>query len=198
MNKQDRKELLAAIEVAQQAMNALDALAENERQKLENMPDSLRWGESGEAIEEVADELEIAVSKIKDGVEYAMQFCEQKRTETMTNPTPTEQFDAAFDAAASATSKIEALAAMLRVAGEQVVAIEKDLPVGVPDAGGFNPMREALRDMADLIEGMNYVRPSDTWKAFEAAGSLEFVMKDELSFMTAQIKDFVEAFAGDD
>lgn len=70
MNKNDRKQLARAIGFLEEAKAIIDELAPAERDKYDNMSESLQSGERGEAIGQAADALESAQSSIDEALEY--------------------------------------------------------------------------------------------------------------------------------
>ena len=58
MNAARRKELSKAIDLIEQAKEIISAVAEEEREAYDNLPEGLQESEMGETMKEIADELE--------------------------------------------------------------------------------------------------------------------------------------------
>lgn len=58
MNAARRKELSKAIDLIEQAKEIISAVAEEEREAYENLPEGLQESEMGEKMNEIADDLE--------------------------------------------------------------------------------------------------------------------------------------------
>ena len=76
MNAERRKQIDAAIllvayaqEAKSAAQEAIDEIAQAEREYFDNMPESLQAGEKGRCAEEVSDALDEAVSSL-DGMDF--------------------------------------------------------------------------------------------------------------------------------
>lgn len=76
MNAERRKQIDAAIllvayaqEAKSAAQEAIDEIAQAEREYFDNMPESLQAGEKGQRAEEVSDALDEAVSSL-DGMDF--------------------------------------------------------------------------------------------------------------------------------
>jgi hypothetical protein len=65
MNKKRRKEIARIAAKVEEAFEALTAIAEEEREAFENLPESLQYGERGEAMSEAAETLETAASELE-------------------------------------------------------------------------------------------------------------------------------------
>jgi hypothetical protein len=68
MNKDDRKELESALDMLREAHQIIETLAEQEREKYDNMPEGLQNGERGQAISEAADALEESSGHLDDAI----------------------------------------------------------------------------------------------------------------------------------
>lgn len=66
MNKARRKELCRIAEELENQLAALDAVASEEREAYNNLPESLQEGDKGCAMEEAADELDDICSELSD------------------------------------------------------------------------------------------------------------------------------------
>lgn len=67
MNKARRKELERAIELLEQAKEIIEAVTEEEQEAYDNLPESIQYGERGEAMEEIISDLEyIDIEEITD------------------------------------------------------------------------------------------------------------------------------------
>lgn len=73
MNKQDRKDLTAALAKVDEVLEEIRRLAESEQEKFDNLPEALQSGEQGQALEEAAyaldtaaDQLETTLDEIRD------------------------------------------------------------------------------------------------------------------------------------
>lgn len=75
MNKSRRKELDRIVDELENLRDALDAVASEERECYDNLPESLQESERGCAMEEAADELDDICSELdclKDRVQYVI------------------------------------------------------------------------------------------------------------------------------
>lgn len=68
MNKQGRKRLAEAALLMEQAKDIIVEVREEEEEKLENMPESFRYGEKGEQIETYIEYLNEAEEKADDAI----------------------------------------------------------------------------------------------------------------------------------
>lgn len=66
MNKARRKELSRIAEELENLRDALDAVASEERDAYDNLPESLQESERGTAMEEAADELDDICGELDD------------------------------------------------------------------------------------------------------------------------------------
>lgn len=66
MNKERRKRLDEIVALVSEARGALEEIAGEEREAVDNLPDGLRESERGERMEEIADSLEEAVSSLEE------------------------------------------------------------------------------------------------------------------------------------
>lgn len=80
MNNQQRKQLASAlaklgdvVAALEEAQGVVEQLAEDEREKYDNMPESLQQGEKGQAINDAADTLD----EIKDSLITALEALEE-------------------------------------------------------------------------------------------------------------------------
>lgn len=74
MNKQNREDLQKAIDKATEAMETIRRIAEEEREKFDNLPEGLQQGDKGQAIEQAADGLEQAADEIDSAVSTASEY----------------------------------------------------------------------------------------------------------------------------
>jgi hypothetical protein len=74
VNKQDRKDLQRAIDMATEAMEEIRRIGEAEREKFDNMSEGLQQSERGEAIEAAADALEQVADDIENALDSAGEF----------------------------------------------------------------------------------------------------------------------------
>lgn len=68
MNKQGRKRLAEAALLIEQAKDIIVEVREEEEEKLENMPESFRYGEKGEQMETYIEYLNEAEEKADDAI----------------------------------------------------------------------------------------------------------------------------------
>lgn len=68
MNKQGRKRLAEAAQLIEQAKDIIIEVREEEEEKLENMPESFRYGERGEQMETYIEYLNEAEEKADDAI----------------------------------------------------------------------------------------------------------------------------------
>lgn len=68
MNKQGRKRLAEAAILMEQAKDIIVEVREEEEEKLENMPESFRYGEKGEQMETYIEYLNEAEEKADDAI----------------------------------------------------------------------------------------------------------------------------------
>lgn len=68
MNKQGRKRLAEAALLMEQAKDIIVEVREEEEEKLENMPESFRYGEKGEQMETYIEYLNEAEEKADDAI----------------------------------------------------------------------------------------------------------------------------------
>lgn len=66
MNKSRRKELSRIADELENLRDALDAVASEERDAYDNLPESLQESERGTAMEEAADELDDICSEMEE------------------------------------------------------------------------------------------------------------------------------------
>ena len=66
MNKERRQKIGKIIERLEDIAAELEALADEERDAFDNLPESLQYGERGEAMEAAADELEDVSGEVSD------------------------------------------------------------------------------------------------------------------------------------
>lgn len=74
MNKKDRAQLAKATELLEQAKGIIEDLASSEREKYDNMPESLQQGERGEAMSAAADALEEAQTSMEEALEKLQEI----------------------------------------------------------------------------------------------------------------------------
>lgn len=68
MNKQGRKRLKEIEETLKKAQETLEEMAQEEQTKLDNMPESFRYGFQGGEMETVIDYLKEAAQQISDAI----------------------------------------------------------------------------------------------------------------------------------
>lgn len=68
MNKQGRKRLKEVEETLTKAQETLEEMAQEEQQKLDNMPESFRYGFQGGEMEAAIDYLKEAAQQISDAI----------------------------------------------------------------------------------------------------------------------------------
>lgn len=68
MNKQGRKRLAEAAQLMEQAKDIIVEVREEEEEKLENMPESFRYGEKGEQMETYIEYLNEAEENADDAI----------------------------------------------------------------------------------------------------------------------------------
>lgn len=68
MNKQGRKRLAEAAALLEQAKDIITEVREEEEEKLENMPESFRYGEKGEEMEQYVEYLNEAEEQVDDAI----------------------------------------------------------------------------------------------------------------------------------
>lgn len=68
MNKQGRKRLAEVEELLEKAKDIIIEVREEEEGKLENMPESLRYGERGEETEQYIEYLNEAEERVDDAI----------------------------------------------------------------------------------------------------------------------------------
>ena len=74
MNAARRKELSKAIDLIEQAKEIISAVAEEEREAYDNLPEGLQESEMGEKMNEIADDLEyVDLDEVVDTIEEIMQ-----------------------------------------------------------------------------------------------------------------------------
>ena len=66
MNKDRRKRVQEVVDLLEQAKETLSALAEEEQEAFENLPESLQDTDNGEAMTEAAETLESAESDVDE------------------------------------------------------------------------------------------------------------------------------------
>ncbi len=71
MNKEQRKKLDEMIQKVEDIASELETMADEEQDKLDNMPDGLRDGERGQAIEEAEGNLRDAYESLSSWVDEA-------------------------------------------------------------------------------------------------------------------------------
>lgn len=69
MNKKEKSRLYLTLEQLQQLSAEFELLADNEQNKLDNLPENLQESEKANAIQEVIDNLESAKSNIESAIE---------------------------------------------------------------------------------------------------------------------------------
>ena len=74
MNAARRKELSKAIDLIEQAKEIISAVAEEEREAYDNLPEGLQESEMGEKMNEIADELEyVDLDEVVDTIQEIIE-----------------------------------------------------------------------------------------------------------------------------
>ncbi|MDD5950598.1 MAG: hypothetical protein PUC53_01825 [Bacteroidales bacterium] len=74
MNAARRKELSKAIDLIEQAKEIISAVAEEEREAYENLPEGLQESEMGEKMNEIADDLEyVDLDEVVDTIQEIIE-----------------------------------------------------------------------------------------------------------------------------
>lgn len=74
MNAARRKELSKAIDLIEQAKEIISAVAEEEREAYDNLPEGLQESEMGEKMNEIADDLEyIDLDEVVDTIQEIIE-----------------------------------------------------------------------------------------------------------------------------
>lgn len=74
MNAARRKELSKAIDLIEQAKEIISAVAEEEREAYENLPEGLQDSEMGEKMNEIADDLEyVDLDEVVDTIQEIIE-----------------------------------------------------------------------------------------------------------------------------
>lgn len=74
MNAARRKELSKAIDLIEQAKEIISAVAEEEREAYDNLPEGLQESEMGEKMNEIADDLEyIDLEEVVDTIQEIIE-----------------------------------------------------------------------------------------------------------------------------
>lgn len=68
MNKAGRAHIAAQLTLIEAAKEELEGAASEEREKYDNMPESLQNGDRGQAMSNNADALDAAVSSLEDAI----------------------------------------------------------------------------------------------------------------------------------
>ena len=70
MNKQRRKLIDKAITKLEEIQTELESVKDDEEEAYDNLPESLQFGDRGEAMSEALDNLESAISGIEEAADY--------------------------------------------------------------------------------------------------------------------------------
>lgn len=74
MNAARRKELRKAIDLIEQAKEIISAVAEEEREAYDNLPEGLQESEMGEKMNEIADDLEyVDLDEVVDTIQEIIE-----------------------------------------------------------------------------------------------------------------------------
>lgn len=74
MNAARRKELSKAIDLIEQAKEIISAVAEEEREAYDNLPEGLQESEMGEKMSEIADDLEyVDLDEVVDTIQEIIE-----------------------------------------------------------------------------------------------------------------------------
>lgn len=74
MNAARRKELSKAIDLIEQAKEIISAVAEEEREAYDNLPEGLQESEMGEKMNEIADDLEyVDLDEVVDTIQEIIE-----------------------------------------------------------------------------------------------------------------------------
>lgn len=74
MNAARRKELNKAIDLIEQAKEIISAVAEEEREAYDNLPEGLQESEMGEKMNEIADDLEyVDLDEVVDTIQEIIE-----------------------------------------------------------------------------------------------------------------------------
>lgn len=74
MNAARRKELSKAIDLIEQAKEIISAVAEEEREAYDNLPEGLQESEMGEKMNEIADDLEyVDLEEVVDTIQEIIE-----------------------------------------------------------------------------------------------------------------------------
>lgn len=76
MNKQNRKMIEGYISQLEDLKGNIEAMKDEEEEKLDNMPDGLQESERGEAIQDAIDNLDSASDSIGDAIDYLNELTE--------------------------------------------------------------------------------------------------------------------------
>lgn len=76
MNKQNRKMIEGYICQLEDLKGNIEAMKDEEEEKLDNMPDGLQESERGEAIQDAIDNLDSASDSIGDAIDYLNELTE--------------------------------------------------------------------------------------------------------------------------
>lgn len=76
MNNDRRKRIEAVCSILEDARAELEALAEEEQEAHDNLPESIQSGEKGEAMDEAVSKLEDAASAVEDITMSLGEFAE--------------------------------------------------------------------------------------------------------------------------
>lgn len=68
MNKQKRKRIGEAVTLIEQAKDIIEEVSGDEEETFENLPESLQYGERGEAMQTAVDNMQTAVGSLEEAV----------------------------------------------------------------------------------------------------------------------------------
>lgn len=76
MNAERRKRIGKVWDVIEDLKNELEYIKEEEDEALDNLPESLQYGERGERMQSAIDNLDYAISSIEDVISYLQDAME--------------------------------------------------------------------------------------------------------------------------
>lgn len=78
MNRKRRKQLEAALGQAEELKETIECLRDDEQEAHDNLPESIQYGERGEAMQEIVDSLDYAVSNLEDAIDNINEALEHE------------------------------------------------------------------------------------------------------------------------
>lgn len=69
MNSNRRKQLEKALGQAEELKETLETIRDEEQEAHDNLPESIQYGERGDAMQEIADSLDYAASSLGDAID---------------------------------------------------------------------------------------------------------------------------------